>query len=122
MTATASMAGLRSEGRNVEHRKAPAPAHIAPTVGQIAKSGDSEVVEIGEPRLVGEPGWWDSPTEAIELGDPLDADDPEPWWSASSAVTDIGDPLDADDPTNSPVQKSVSVPREIGARLDADSP
>lgn len=100
ITATASMAGLRWEAHNAGHRKAPDPANIAPTVGQIVKSGDSEAVEIGEPRLVDEPAWWDSPTEAIELGDPLDADDP----------------------TNSPVQKSVSVPRGIGARLDADSP
>jgi hypothetical protein len=72
--------------------------------------------------LVDEPGWWDAPREAIEIGEPVNADDPTTWWSAMREVIELGEPLDANFPDDWVSQKSPPETPEIGTPLDADSP
>jgi len=118
---TASTAKLRPEARDVTQRKAHGHRNLVPIIQHKTRSGDSEPTDIGEPRFVGESGWWDAPTEPMEIGERLDADDPTTVWSASSEVMELGEPRDADFPGTGASQ-TWPVARDVGRPLDADSP
>jgi len=116
---------LRPETRHVGRPVARDPGSMTPNLVHSAWPDASDVSDasiIGEPRPVDESAWWDTSTEAIEFGDPMDADDPTTSRTAFREIIELGEPLDADDPTAWTGQRSPTLPREIGRPLDADLP
>jgi hypothetical protein len=119
---TFTTSAMHAKPRNVERSVTRDPGPIAPIEGYSAEADAFAALSIGERRSVDEPAWWDTPAEAIEIGEPLDADNPIDSWKVSDEVVDRGDPLDVNDPTAWAHQQASPMPREIGKLLDADSP
>ena len=67
-----------------------------------AEPADDGVINIGEPMDPDDPSTWpqSESTEVINIGEPMDPDDPSTWPEPESTeVINIGEPMDPDDPS-----------------------
>ena len=94
---------------------------VAEEVNDLDQDG---VINIGEPMDPDDPSTWpvDESTEVINIGEPMDPDDPSTWpVDENTEVTNIGEPMDPDDPSTWPVDENTEV-INIGEPMDPDDP
>ena len=88
------------------------------------ETAETGVINIGEPMDPDDPSTWPQSenTEVINIGEPMDPDDPSTWpQPENTEVINIGAPMDPDDPSTWPQSQNTEV-TNIGEPMDPDDP
>jgi hypothetical protein len=100
----------------------PSQLPVIESIDELGGDDKDRVINIGEPLDPDDPFTWakSESTEVINIGEPMDPDDPSTWpQSESTEVINIGEPMDPDDPSTWPQSESTEV-INIGELVDPE--
>ena len=95
-----------------------------PEVDAEIEDLEPEVINIGAPMDPDDPSTWPETnnTQVVNIGEPMDPDDPSTWPEANNTeVVNIGEPMDPNDPSTWP-ETETTVVVNIGEYMAPDEP